>query len=234
MFDSSSPYLNVEASTGSSNPVPGSYNYVSETIETTLSSTASVSSSQNVVVNDATGIEIGDFVEGSGVASGTTVTNIVGTTITLSNSLNSSMNSGSSINFKNGTLDGKGLLSVTDSDGNSFFVTDGNSRNTAGIKISQSQPVTSATVFYGRSLVQELDEFLESSLKSTGLINSGKLEINTKLSEYNLDLLDIDNKISILTDRYRTQFTAMEQAVTSLKSTGDYMENLLNAWNKDD
>ena len=234
MFDSSSPYLNVEASTGSSNPVPGSYNYVSETIETTLSSTASVSSSQNVVVNDATGIEIGDFVEGSGVASGTTVTNIVGTTITLSNSLNSSMNSGSAINFKNGTLDGKGLLSVTDSDGNSFFVTDGNSRNTAGIKISQSQPVTSATVFYGRSLVQELDEFLESSLKSTGLINSGKLEINTKLSEYNLDLLDIDNKISILTDRYRTQFTAMEQAVTSLKSTGDYMENLLNAWNKDD
>ena len=38
----------------------------------------------------------------------------------------------------------------------------------------------------------------------------------------------------MLTERYKTQFTAMEQAVTSLKSTGDYMENLLNAWNKDD
>ena len=77
MFNSSSPYLNVEASIGSSNPVPGSYIYVSETIETTLSSTASPHHLKNVVVNDATGIEIGDFVRGLGVASGTTVTNML-------------------------------------------------------------------------------------------------------------------------------------------------------------
>ena len=83
-------------------------------------------------------------------------------------------------------------------------------------------------------LVQGLDQFLENALKSSGLINSGKFEINAKLVEYNSDLLEVDDKVSLLTERYTSQFTAMEQAVTSLKSTGDYMENLLNTWNKDD
>ena len=171
---------------------------------------------------------------GSGVPSGTTVTSIVGTTITLSSRLNNSMTSGSTVKFTSGSLDGTGLSSITDSEGNSYFVTDGNAPNTAGIKITESQSVSAATIFYGRSLVQELDEFLESSLKSSGLINSGKLEINSKLNEFNLDLADIDERVSMLTERYKSQFTAMEQVVTSLKSTGDYMENLLNAWNKDD
>ena len=144
------------------------------------------------------------------------------------------MTSGSTVKFTSGSLDGTNLSSITDSEGNSYFVTSGTAPNTSGIKITESQSVSAATIFYGRSLVQELDEFLESSLKSSGLINSGKLEINSKLNEFNLDLADIDERVSMLTERYKTQFTAMEQAVTSLKSTGDYMENLLNAWNKDD
>ena len=83
-------------------------------------------------------------------------------------------------------------------------------------------------------MIAELDEFLENSLKSSGLVNSGKLEINSKISEFNLDLIDVDEKVKTLTERYRSQFTSMEQVVTSLKSTGNYMENLMNAWNKDD
>ena len=144
------------------------------------------------------------------------------------------MDSGGSIQFKRGTLDGLELSSITNNDGNSFFVSSGNAQNTSGIKISETQPVTTANVFYGRSLVDELDQFLESALKSSGLITSGKFEINSQLDEFNSDLLEIDEKILVLTDRYKSQFTAMEQVVTSLKSTGDYMENLLNAWNKDD
>ena len=234
MFDSTSPYLKVESSIGTSNPTPGSYSYVTSTTEKTLSSSATPSANQTIVVNNNTDIQVGDFVTGSGVPSGTTVTSIVGTTITLSSRLNNSMTSGSTVKFTSGSLDGTALSSITDSEGNSYFVTDGNAPNTAGIKITESQSVSAATIFYGRSLVQELDEFLESSLKSSGLINSGKLEINSKLNEFNLDLADIDERVSMLTERYKSQFTAMEQVVTSLKSTGDYMENLLNAWNKDD
>ena len=234
MFSSSSPYLKVESSIATSSPKPGSYIYSSLKVERSLASNASPASTQTIVINDATDVEVGDFVVGSGLASGTTVTSISGTTITLSSSLISAMDSGSEIQFKKGTLDGLDLSSVTDSDGNSFFVTDGTAEKTSGIKISELQSVNSATIFYGRSLVEGLDEFLESALKSSGLINSAKFEINSKLGQFNEDLLDVDDKISLLTDRYRSQFTAMEQAVTSFKSTGDYMENLLNAWNKDD
>ena len=35
-------------------------------------------------------------------------------------------------------------------------------------------------------------------------------------------------------DRYIKQFTSMEQTVTSLKSTGEYLTNLFEAMNKDD
>ena len=234
MFDSTSPYLKVESSIGTSKPIPGSYSYITSPTEKTLSSSATPASNQTIVVNNNTDIEVGDFVIGSGVPSGTKVTSIVGTTITLSSRLNNSMTSGSSVKFTSGSLDGTSLSSVTDSEGNSYFVTSGNAPSTSGIKITELQSVSAATIFYGRSLVQELDEFLESSLKSSGLINSGKLEINSKLNEFNLDLADIDERVSMLTERYRAQFTAMEQAVTSLKSTGSYMEDLFKAWNKDD
>ncbi len=233
MFNSSSPYLKVETSIGTASPTPGSYLFNSSTVDKSLASSATIASNQTIVVNDASNVEVGDFVIGSGLASGTTVSSIVGTTITLSSSLTSNMDSGSAIQFKKGTLDGLDLSSVTDSDGKSFFVTSGTSEDTAGIKISELQTVTSATIFYGKSLVEGLDQFLESALKSTGLINSAKFEINSKLDQFNEDLLDVDDKISLLTDRYRSQFTAMEQVVTSFKSTGNYMENLLDAWNKD-
>ena len=233
MFNSSSPYLKVETSIGTASPTPGSYLFNSSTVDKSLASSATIASNQTIVVNDASNVEVGDFVIGSGLASGTTVSSIVGTTITLSSSLTSNMDSGSTIQFKKGTLDGLDLSSVTDSDGKSFFVTSGTSEDTAGIKISELQTVTSATIFYGKSLVEGLDQFLESALKSTGLINSAKFEINSKLDQFNEDLLDVDDKISLLTDRYRSQFTAMEQVVTSFKSTGNYMENLLDAWNKD-
>ena len=234
MYNSDSPYLKVQSSVGNPTTTPGIYTYKSESFEKSLSSSASVSTPQTIVLDNVTNLEVGDFVIGSGFASGTKITDISGTTITLSAALNNTISSGTSVKFSRGTLDGLSLSSITDSDGNSHFVSDGNATNTAGIKLTETQSIVAANVFYGKSLVEELDEFLNSSLKSTGLINSGKLEINSKLSEFNLDLLEIDDKVASLTERYTSQFTAMEQAVTSLKSTGNYMENLLKSWNKDD
>ena len=73
MYNSDSPYLKVEASFGTSNQLQEVI-YKSETIEKSLNSSVSPSTPQTIVVNDATDIEVGDFVIGSGFASGTTVT----------------------------------------------------------------------------------------------------------------------------------------------------------------
>ena len=47
-------------------------------------------------------------------------------------------------------------------------------------------------------------------------------------------LNDLNTQYEAVRDRYMVQFTAMEQAVTSMKSTGDYLTNLFDAMNKDD
>ena len=53
------------------------------------------------------------------------------------------------------------------------------------------------------------------------------------LLNLNIDLADVDEKVESLTARYKKQFSAMESAVTSLKSTGDYLTNMMDAWNSD-
>ena len=236
MFSSDSPYLKIENSIGSSNPTPGSYTYKSRTIETTLSSDASYAATQTLNVTDSTGIQIGDFVTGSGIPSKTTVTDISGSTITLSNSFsssNTSISSGTSISFSTAFLDGIAMTSNTGSDGISFFVSSGTAVDTAGVKITPSQGVNGANVFLGKSLLDQLSEYLSTSLTTSGIVNKAKSDANSRLSDFNDDLLLVDDKVASLTKRYKTQFSAMEQIVTSLKSTGDYLENMMTSWNKE-
>ena len=47
-------------------------------------------------------------------------------------------------------------------------------------------------------------------------------------------LSDLNTKFESTRERYIQQFAAMEQAVTSLKSTGEYLTNLFETMNKDD
>ena len=47
-------------------------------------------------------------------------------------------------------------------------------------------------------------------------------------------MADLNTQMESLRARYITQFTNMEEAVTSLKSTGEYLTNLFEAMNKDD
>ena len=236
MFSSSSPYLDVKKSIGTSNPTPGSYAYSSKNFVTSLTANASPITPQTIEVSDASSIEVGDYIIGTGIPSETKVSSISGTTITLSNSIKGStvITSGTNISFVNATLEGGKMTSRTGTDGVSYFVSSGSAKDTSGIQINSSQHVSSAFVRYGKSLVQTLSEFLESSLSSSGILKKSKLNENSKLNEFNEDLALIDDKVDVLTKRYRTQFTAMEQIVTSLKSTGDYMENMLNAWSKED
>ena len=46
-------------------------------------------------------------------------------------------------------------------------------------------------------------------------------------------LEELDEKYDMLYDRYLSRFTAMEQVVAQLNSTGDYLTNLVDAWNSD-
>ena len=171
-----------------------------------------------------------------GIPSSTTVTSIVGSTITLSNTIenNSTISSGTSISFKNATLNSYAMTSTTDSNNISSFVSSGTSNDASGIKVTPSQDVSNAFIYYGKSLVDKLSDLLTSTLSASGSLEKSKTNINDKLLGFNNDISELEDKANLLTARYTEQFTSMEKIVTSLKSTGDYMENMLKAWNDDD
>ena len=72
-------------------------------------------------------------------------------------------------------------------------------------------------------MVDTLAKYIEGISSSSGILTKSKLNANNQLGEYNTDLTGIDEKVETLTLRYKAQFGAMESAVTSLKSTGEYL-----------
>jgi len=130
-------------------------------------------------------------------------------------------------------LDGTEMTSTTDTSGNTYYVSSAIAEDTGGIKITESETVSSAYIYYGKSLIDQLTEYIDLSLSSKGTLKKTENAAASDLLDLNIDLADIDEKVESLTARYKQQFSAMESAVTSLKSTGDYLTNMMDAWNSD-
>ena len=131
------------------------------------------------------------------------------------------------------TLDGTSMISATSSDGTNYFLSSSSAENTAGIKITQSQTVNSAFLYFGKSLIDEIGDYLTEALSTNGILTKSETTASSDLSSYNNDLSDIDTRVDELTARYKSQFSAMESAVTSLKSTGEYLTNMMKSWNQE-
>ena len=57
--------------------------------------------------------------------------------------------------------------------------------------------------------------------------------MGSQLSDAEIELADVEARTEGIRDRYMSQFSAMESAVTSLKGTGDYLTNMIESWNSD-
>ena len=109
------------------------------------------------------------------------------------------------------------------------------SGNAAGLKVKYSGDGSDATIYYGQSLIEKLTSFLSDTLNtSSGQLSTRETTINQEVSDQSDLLADLNTQMESLRSRYIQQFTAMEQAVTSLKSTGEYLTNLFETMNKDD
>ena len=118
-----------------------------------------------------------------------------------------------------------------DSTNSTFTITSGNA---AGMKVKYSGLGTDATVYYGQSLIEKLTTYLTEILdNSSGQLKTRETTINKEVTAQTTLLTNLDTQMESLRDRYILQYTTMEQAVTSLKSTGEYLTNLFDAMNKD-
>ena len=131
------------------------------------------------------------------------------------------------------SLDGTSMIAATATDGTKYFLSSSSAENTSGIKITQSETVSSAYVYFGKSLIDQIGDYLTDTLAASGSLAKSETAASSDLSSYNIDLSDIDKRVDSLTARYKSQFASMESAVTSLKSTGEYLTNMMDSWNKD-
>ena len=109
---------------------------------------------------------------------------------------------------------------------------------TYGIRVTVLDPTgTTAKVRYGVSLLDTIKAYttdllgFANALDNKVTLADREVELQADITEADATLAEIEAKVTELTDRYNTQFSAMEAAVTSLNATGEYMETLFDSWN---
>ena len=109
------------------------------------------------------------------------------------------------------------------------------SGNSIGIKVKYTGSGANATIYYGDSFIDRMTNYIDEILNSSNSILTNRVtRLNKEVSNQNVELSDLNTQFESIRSRYVSQFTAMEKAVTSLKSTGEYLTNLFEAMNKDD
>lgn len=103
----------------------------------------------------------------------------------------------------------------------------------AGISITVDPTVSSASMDFGRSFVAEMNQALRQVSGAGGAIARREDQLTTSINNDGDALSALDDTAAKLEARYIARFTAMEQIVSRLNSTGEYLTNLIAAWNKD-
>ena len=129
------------------------------------------------------------------------------------------------------TLDGVEM--IADISNKIFTNTSGDA---AGLKVKYSGSGASGSVYYGQSLLDRLSSYITTTLNNTasGSVENRISTLNNELTEQSNLLNELDTRFESTRSRYMQQFSAMESAVTSLKSTGEYLTNLFEAMNNND
>ncbi|MEE2774762.1 MAG: flagellar filament capping protein FliD [Pseudomonadota bacterium] len=107
--------------------------------------------------------------------------------------------------------------------------------NTKGLKITPSTTdnISGANIFVGTSLLDQISTYIDTVLASSGDLATRNSNLGSQLSDAEIELADVESRTEGIRERYMSQFSAMESAVTSLKGTGDYLTNMIESWNSD-
>ena len=196
------------------------------------------SNSFTIVGTDLSGVSQTEVVTGP-IANGTTyglktfktITSITPTNVTVGSIKAGLTTTGITTAGVTGSATLDSISMTGDAVNKTFTISSGDA---AGLKVKYSGIGSNATVYYGQSLIEKLTSFLTGVLNtSSGQLSTRETTINKEVTDQSALLIDLNSQMKSLRERYVQQFTSMEQAVTSLKSTGEYLTNLFDAMNKD-
>jgi flagellar hook-associated protein 2 len=128
------------------------------------------------------------------------------------------------------TLDGN-TLTASVSGTTTTFTSSAPGFETLSIKVETANIPSSTSVSIGVSAKDTFSQLISELLSSTGTIKNKEKDYNDSLADYSDDLSNLTVREESIRSRYVAQFTEMERTVTSLKSTGEYITAILDAWN---
>lgn len=131
------------------------------------------------------------------------------------------------------TLSGQVLTSIVAGD-KTIFRNDLNGFETFSISVDSDKIPQIAQIDVGVSASQKFIKLIDDFFANDGEIVRKEQNLDTLLTRYQDDLIGLDDREISVRSRYLDQFTVMEQIVTKLKSTGDYITTMMDAWNKKD
>lgn len=127
------------------------------------------------------------------------------------------------------TLNGDALSVRTNDAGNvEFYAATGEYR---GLSFTAKNGFPSSDTFYfGESFSSNLQTVLSAALDSSGTLAAQVSRYEADLQSQQDRLDELDEKAVMLRETYTARFANMESIVTQLKSTGDYMKTMMDAW----
>ncbi len=115
---------------------------------------------------------------------------------------------------------------------NGTLYTSGSGDSNGMVMNIASSDVSSANIYYGKSLMTKIDASLSNFLEFNGDINNRISNLTDKLSDFKDQKTNLDKRMATLTDRYALQFSSMEQSIAGLKETGNYLDQMLKQDNE--
>lgn len=131
----------------------------------------------------------------------------------------------------NATLAGVSVFGNEQADGTWLYTV--SSGPMQGISLSVAADTRSADIEFAPSMVSTLAEQLSDLTASDGTLARRDAALATSIDEETAALEALDRRAEELEARYLSRFTQMEQIITQLNSTGDYLEDLIDSFNSE-
>lgn len=127
------------------------------------------------------------------------------------------------------TINGVALIGEEQEDGRWLY--DVKSGPLRGISITVEANTETAEINFGSSMVSDLQTYLGNALENDASLAKRENSLRDTIAEESVALDGLDTRSEELRTRYLARFTEMERVITQLNSTGDYLTNLIDAWN---
>lgn len=129
------------------------------------------------------------------------------------------------------SLNGVALIGQEQDDGRWLYSV--NSGPLRGISLTVEADTDVAEISFGPSMLSSMQSYLGGVTENGASLARREDSLRDTIAEETSALDALDTRSEDLRARYVARFTEMERIITQLNSTGDYLTNLIDAWNSD-